>query len=58
MLPLGDRIKFSHGGSRKGAGCKKKFGEPTSTISFRVPISKEKEVKEEINKLLNSYLEN
>lgn len=29
-----------HGGKRKGAGAKNKYGELTVTISFRVPRSK------------------
>ena len=28
------------GGKRAGAGAKCKYGEPTDTIAFRVPISK------------------
>jgi hypothetical protein len=30
---------IKHGGKRKGAGRKSKYGEPTETISFRVPLS-------------------
>ena len=28
-----------HGGKRKGAGRKPKYGEETQTISFRVPLA-------------------
>ena len=43
------------GGKRKGAGAKPKYLEATKTIAFRIPISKEAEVKEVIKNLLNSY---
>lgn len=38
--------KNTHGGARKGSGAKPKGGEPTTTIAFRVPISKADEIKE------------
>ena len=34
-----------HGGTRKNAGSKPKYSEPTETVSFRVPISKIEEIK-------------
>lgn len=37
--------KPKQGGKRKGAGRKPKYNEPTTTIAFRVPVSKVKEVK-------------
>lgn len=37
--------KIGRGGSRKGAGAKPKYGEPTTTIAFRVPLSKVDEIK-------------
>ena len=33
------------GGARKGSGAKPKYNEKTTTIAFRVPISKVEEVK-------------
>ena len=33
------------GGARKGSGAKQKYNEKTTTIAFRVPISKVDEVK-------------
>lgn len=33
------------GGKRPGAGRKKKYGEETVTITFRVPKSKEQKIK-------------
>jgi len=39
-------IKKKHGGARLGSGAKPKYSEKTTTIAFRVPISKVNEVKE------------
>ena len=47
--------KEKRGGKRPNSGAKPKYSEPTKTISFRIPISKEAEVKEVIKNLLNSY---
>ena len=48
-------IKSNHGGRRKGAGAKKKYGEETTTLSFRCPKSQKarltKIVKNELDKL-------
>lgn len=30
----------THGGRRAGAGAKLKYGEPTKTVTFRLPVSK------------------
>ncbi len=38
--------KKEWGGARKGSGAKPKYNEKTTTIAFRVPISKVDEVKE------------
>jgi len=48
-------VKKTRGGKRKGSGAKPKYSEPTKTISFRIPVSKEAEVKESIRMLLSSY---
>jgi hypothetical protein len=37
--------KETRGGARKGSGAKPKYNEKTTTIAFRVPISKVEEVK-------------
>lgn len=50
--------KENRGGKRKGSGRPPKYKEPTKTISFRVPISKEDEVKKIVQKELNSYKKN
>jgi len=33
-----------------------KYGEPTKTIGFKVPLSKEKELKEATSKFIDVYL--
>jgi len=43
------------GGKRKGSGNKPKYGEPTTTIAFRVPISRKEHVKTVMNKLLDEW---
>ena len=37
--------KKEWGGARQGSGAKPKYSEKTTTIAFRVPISKVEEVK-------------
>ena len=44
---------IKHGGKREGAGRPKKHGEPTTTIAFRVPVSKVEQVKQAVKKLIN-----
>jgi len=39
-------MEVKKGGKRKGSGAKPKYNEKTTTIAFRVPISKVDEVKE------------
>jgi len=43
------------GGSRQGSGAKPKFGEPTTTVAFRVPVSKVDELKDIVNAKLSLY---
>lgn len=51
--------KNKHGGARQGSGAKPKYNEKTTTIAFRVPISKVDEVKEIIkNKQTQWKIEN
>lgn len=40
------KVKNTYGGKRKGCGNKPKYNEKTTTIAFRVPISKVDEVKQ------------
>ena len=44
----------THGGTRKGAGRKPKYDEPTVTISFRVPLSLVDKIKAYVKRLLKS----
>jgi hypothetical protein len=46
--------KETRGGTRLGSGAKLKYGEPTVTINFRVPISKKEHVQNMVNVYLNS----
>jgi hypothetical protein len=45
------------GGKREGAGRKPKFKteEETTTISFRVPLSKVDEIRAKVEKILKAY---
>lgn len=45
------------GGSRSNAGRKKKYGETTKVMTFRVPISKLEAVKEAIQYVLNNNVQ-
>lgn len=47
--------KSNKGGSRKGSGAKSKYGEPTTTIAFRMPISRVKHVKDLMRGLLDGW---
>jgi len=49
--------KSKRGGQRAGAGRKQKYGEPTKMISFRIPISRIKEIKDKVKQiLLNQFI--
>jgi len=41
------------GGRRAGAGAKHKYGEPTTTVAFRIPKSH----KDSIKKIIRVYLD-
>ena len=43
------------GGTRKGSGAKPKYNEPTTTIAFRVPVSKVDELKDMVNTKLSEW---
>jgi hypothetical protein len=45
------------GGARSNAGRKKKYGETTKVMTFRVPISKLEAVKEAIQYVLNNNVQ-
>lgn len=47
--------KTKQGGSRKGSGAKLKYGEPTTTTAFRVPISKVEEIRLLVNAKLSEW---
>jgi hypothetical protein len=49
----GHKKKPTHGGKRKGAGPKFKYGEPTEKIGFRVPKSHIAKITE----MVTAYLE-
>ena len=49
------KSKTKKGGSRKGSGAKSKYGEPTTTIAFRVPISRVQHVKDLMRGLLDAW---
>lgn len=46
--------KNTHGGKRKGSGQKLKYGEATTTVSFRVPISGAEDIKKTVRKKLKN----
>jgi hypothetical protein len=48
--------KIKWGGSRKNAGAKLKYNEPTTTIAFRCPISKVTELKSLVNDKLQQFV--
>jgi hypothetical protein len=47
--------KETRGGARKGTGPKLKYGEPTTTTAFRVPVSKVKEVRQVVDQMLKCW---
>jgi hypothetical protein len=42
------------GGKRKGAGRKPKYNEATTTVAFRVPVSKVNDVKAAVKAAVNT----
>lgn len=48
-------MKQTHGGKRQNSGAKPKYKEPTTTIAFRVPISKIDEVKNLVIEFLAGF---
>lgn len=48
--------KITHGGKREGAGSKPKYSEATTTVAFRIPISKVRIIKTLVKKKLKTYL--
>jgi hypothetical protein len=47
------QIASTRGGRREGAGAKHKYGEPTTTVAFRIPKSH----KDSIKKMIRLYLD-
>ena len=45
----------THGGKREDSGRKLKYEEPTKMVTFRVPVSKEKEFRQLGNEILKQY---
>lgn len=48
-------LTTNKGGKRKGSGNKPKYGEPTTTKAFRVPVSKVEELKAIVNAKLSDW---
>ena len=48
--------KSTRGGSRPNSGPKPKYNEATTTVAFRVPVSKADEVKSHVLKLLSTFV--
>ncbi|MBA2561567.1 MAG: hypothetical protein H0V14_01385 [Chitinophagaceae bacterium] len=46
---------IKQGGARQGSGRKKKYGEETVTVAFRVPESKAGIIKVVVNKKLKQF---
>jgi len=47
--------KNKKGGKRCGSGAKSRYGEPTTTKAFRVPISKVEELESIVNAKLSEW---
>lgn len=56
-MKLQPKKKETRGGTRKGSGAKPLYGEKTKTIAFRIPISKESEIKSIVKLKLEEYVE-
>jgi hypothetical protein len=50
-----ENTKLKRGGKRPFSGAPKKYGEPTTTVAFRVPVSKVKDIKSLIQSKLQDY---
>lgn len=47
--------KSNRGGKRAGSGQKKRYNEPTTTFSCRVPVSRKSAISEVVHKILHDY---
>jgi hypothetical protein len=47
----------NHGGKRQNSGAKQKYGEPTKSVTFRIPESKIKDVKNLVSYYLKTLIE-
>ena len=50
-----NKRKKGSGGKREGAGGVRIYGEPTTTIAFRVPASRIQEIKDHVKTKLSNY---
>ena len=50
-----DYCQKKKGGKRENAGRKKEYNEPTTTVSYRVPVSKVDEINEIVNGKLSEW---
>lgn len=48
-------MKSNKGGKRNGAGRKPEYNEPTTTVSFRVPVSKVDGINSIVNEKLSEW---
>ncbi len=53
---MAKREKIKHGGKRNGAGAKLKYGEATTPVVTRVPVSKVKEFRVHVSHKLKDWL--
>lgn len=49
------KTKSNRGGKRPLSGAKKKYNEETTTIAFRVPVSKVNQLKDMVNTKLSEW---
>ena len=50
-----ENTKLKRGGKRPFSGAKPKYNEPTTTVSFRVPVSKIEDIKKIVKSKLKGY---
>lgn len=50
-----DYCQKKKGGIRENAGRKPEYNEPTTTVSFRVPVSKVDEINSIVNEKLSEW---
>jgi predicted DNA binding CopG/RHH family protein len=50
-------VSNKHGGKRQNSGAKQKYGEPTKSVTFRIPESNIKNVKKLVSDYLKTLIE-